>query len=171
MARNQKVDAQAVLEKVVRFGVSQYLDRGEAAALLESQLGGSSSEAYRVRKRIGTQMDHASRIRTDRARIPPLKRRRDCRVRVGDLLRWARQHFKRPFENLPKHPPMTFELPPLESHATGHGSAVEFVFSDNLERCHSLMRSMQAEIERLRDELARCRNLQKEEIPRPPETK
>lgn len=165
MARNHKVDAAKVLERVKRVGASLYVTRGEAAALLE-HLGADLNrelDRYERRKRIATTMDRAPREATAPGRKPPLSRQADGSVTIGDLARWARLRYGLPFKDLPSGTPKTIvEL--VEVKAVARSSDKDLALPEDVEKCHLLIRSLLEENERLRAELQSFPERQRQEL-------
>ena len=59
MLRNVKVDANAVLARVMREGPDGLLTRGEAAALIAARVSDARDSERTARNRIGTMLDRA----------------------------------------------------------------------------------------------------------------
>ncbi|MCB1602388.1 MAG: hypothetical protein KDI66_20380 [Xanthomonadales bacterium] len=153
MARNHKIDAQVVLARAQKCGPTLYVSRGEAAALLDLLCNTSSEDSYQFRKALATQMDRASGTRTRRARIPPLQRRADGSVRIGELARWATIRFKLSLDELPRDPPRIVSLSARASVAVFTDSAQCSVYPGDVKQCHQIIQALEGENERLRAEL------------------
>lgn len=153
MARNRKIDGQAILARAQELGPTLHISRGEAAALLDLLCNTLSEDSYQFRKALATQMDRASGTRTRRARIPPLQRRADGMVRIGELARWATIRFKLSLDELPRDPPRIVSLAARGSVAVFTDSAECSVYPGDVEQCHQIIRELKGENERLRSEL------------------
>lgn len=165
MARNHKVDAIKVLERVKQVGASLYVSRGEAAALLE-HLGADLNpklDRYERRKRISTTMDRAPREGTEPGRKPPLQRRADGSVNIGDLARWARLQYGLPFKDLPSGPPKTI-VDLVKVKALARSSGNDLALPEDVEKCHLFIRSLLEENKRLRGELQSFPERQRQEL-------
>jgi hypothetical protein len=101
MPLNTKVDANAVLARVLGRGPDALLTRGEAAALLASRVMDSHDSERTSRNRIGMMLDRAADC-GDLARLP------DGRYAVDEIAHWAMSNFSGEFTDLPNRPRTTF---------------------------------------------------------------
>ena len=95
-----KIDAEAVLERVLREGPDGLLTRGEAAALIASRVRGPHDTDRTARNRIGMMLDRAS-DRGGAAHCGGLARLPDGRFTVDEIAYWAISHFLGEFTDLP----------------------------------------------------------------------
>jgi len=151
MARTQKVDPDAVLNRISRIGPSASITRGEAAAVLAWLMHDPS---YLLRKLIGNQIDRAVSPRGPKRRIPTLARQSDGRLLCDDLAHWAAEQYKRPFSELPQLPRAHRVICSISDSAVASDSFEFEAYPATLERCHAEMKQMYKEIRSLKRELA-----------------
>ena len=151
MARNHKIDARAVLDRVQREGPDARLGRGEAVAILDLLLAGDSD--YVRRKRLGNQLDTATRPPTRRSRIPKIDRDA-LGFTADDIAHWAADLYRQKLISLPQRPRVRQMTLKMTDGAVG-GDALELlILPGTLEKCHAELRRMYVEIRSLKQELA-----------------
>lgn len=161
MARNHKVDPEAVLARVQREGPDAIVTRGQAAAILDMLLNGRTS--YERRKLIGNQLDTARHRASSRGRIPRIEFTA-AGFTVDDLAHWAVALYGEPLDALPRRPRTRTVTDTFGDVAVVSDSVTLQVYPCTVERCHAEMRRMYADIRQLTIELAaRDRELARKE--------
>lgn len=151
MARNYKVDAEAVLARVQREGPDARVTRGQAVAILDLLLKGSAS--YQRRKRIGVQLDTARQPASRRSRVPRIEHT-SAGFTVDDLAHWAVGLYRQALDGLPRRPRIRTMTGSFSDVAVASDRVTLLVYPGTVERCHAEMRQMYAEIRSLTLELA-----------------
>jgi hypothetical protein len=147
MPFNTKVDAQAVLARVMREGPDAVLTRGEAAALLASRLMDSRDSERTARNRIGTKLDRAA-DRGDLARLP------GERYTVDEIAYWTISVFPWQFADLPCRP-RTLDANPRNGFLMGDFTEC-VVTPGDLEGCLALIEQLRAQIGELQEDQRRA---------------
>lgn len=151
MARNHKVDADAVLARAQREGPDGRVSRSEAAALLDLLLVGGST--YERRKRLRNQLVIAGQPRGRRSRLPKIPCA-SAGITIDDLAHWAAELYGQKLTSLPQRPRIRQMTLKMTDVAVG-GEALELLLlPGTLEKCHAEMHRMYVEIRSLKQELA-----------------
>lgn len=108
LSLNPKIDAEAVLARVMKEGPDAFLTRGEAAALLAARVEDERDTERTARKRVATQLDRAS-ARGDAAKRGGLARMADGRYAVDEIAYWANLNYPGVFKDLPCRPRIFIE--------------------------------------------------------------
>ncbi len=103
MPFNIKVDADAVLARVLREGPDALLTRGDAAALIAARVKDPHDSDSTARNRIGGMLDRASE-RGGAANGGGLTRLPDGRYTVDEIAYWTISNFPWQFMDLPCRP-------------------------------------------------------------------
>ena len=109
MPLNSKIDAEAVLGRVMKEGPDALLTRGEAAALLASRVKDKRDTERTARNRIGTQLDRACE-RGDAAHHGGLARMADGNYLADEIAYWANLNYPGVFRDLPCRPRHIIEV-------------------------------------------------------------
>lgn len=151
MARNHKIDASAVLERVQRDGPEALVTRGEAAAILDLLLEGASS--YERRKQIGNQLDVASRPRGRRGRIPSIPKTASG-FTANDLVDWVKDLYAQDLIGVPRKPRKRHFIAHFNDVAVASDRVELVSYPGTIERCHDELRRALTEIRELKLALA-----------------
>lgn len=103
MLVNVRVDAVAVLARVLHGGPDALLTRGESAALIASRVRGAHESERTARNRVGMMLDRAC-DRGGAAHCGGLARRPDGRYTVDEIAYWTISNFPWEFMDLPCRP-------------------------------------------------------------------
>jgi hypothetical protein len=152
VARNHKIDADAVLARVQREGPDSRVTRGEALALLDLLRPGDGG--YERRKAMGNTLDRARPKRGESETSLSIAPEANGGYIVSNIAHWASAKFQVQLSDLPRRPvwkSMTFSL-------TDNALAGEHLetasYPGTLEQCHVAMRQMYTKIRELEQELA-----------------
>lgn len=151
MARNYKIDARAVLDRVQLEGPDARVRRGEAAAILDLLLAGASD--YQRRKKIGNQLDAATRSRKRHSHIPKIEHDA-LGFTTDDLAHWAAELYGQKLSSLPQRPRVRQMILEMTDVAVGSEALEMLLLPGTLEKCHAEMQRMYVEIRSLKLELA-----------------
>jgi len=151
MGRNQKIDPHPVLARVQGEGPDAILTRGEAAAILDLLLDGSSS--YQRRKQLGDQLDIASRPRGRRGRIPGISKVASG-FTADDLVHWAKEYHRQDLVDLPRRPRCRQVRARFNDVAVVSDSVEMVIFPGTIDRCHDELRRAHAQIREMKLALA-----------------
>lgn len=141
MPFNKKVDANAVLARVLQEGPDGLLTRGEASVLISSRPAvrdGRDNDAI-ARNRVGMMLDRACK----RGGYPSqggLTRRPDWYYTVDQIAHWAEFKFPGMFPDLPRRPSVIL-LSIQDSFSAGDASEGEGL-PGNIAECHALIQSL-----------------------------
>jgi hypothetical protein len=153
MPFNRKVDADAVLARVLREGPDALLTRGEAAALLAARVKDPHDSDRTARNRIGTMLDRASE-RGGAAHGGGLARLPDGRYTVDEIAYWTISNFPWQFMDLP--------FRPRAANASTHDGISMFDFAEcestpgDLGGCLALVKELRAQIGELQADQRRA---------------
>jgi hypothetical protein len=151
MARNHKVDADAVLARVQSEGPDWRVSRSEAAALLDLLLAGRSS--YERRKHFRNQLVIAGQPAGLRSRLPKIENA-STGITIDDLAHWAAELYGQTLSSLPQRPRIRQMTLKMTDGAVASGRADLLPLPGTLEKCHAEIERMYAEIRSLKKELA-----------------
>lgn len=133
--------------RVSKKGGNSPLTRAQVVALIASEIPrGRGDDESTVRNRVSSRLSSA----VSRGK---LKRMPDGKFRTAEVGRWARSTWPGKFGALPVPAGELAEA--VRDPWTVRSVTVEVVLPGTLERCHARLRSLEAEVHWLRDQLAR----------------
>ena len=161
MPRNPKVDAKAVLARVLQEGPDGLLSRGEAAALIASRTRDAHDSESTARNRAGMVLDRACE-RGSVLHHGGLPRQADGRFRVNDVAYLAQCKFPDLFTDLPCRPQEV--LASLhDGFALGDSIEHEHTPGD-LKECQKLVEALRTQIKQLHAEREHAEIKRKREL-------
>lgn len=154
MARNKRINLEALTARIHVQGAGARLTRGEAAALIASKVKRENESVRAARNRIGMQLDRSHEQGAD-ALHGGLSIGPDKKYIVQEIKRWANHQERYPgvFEWLPHIPG---EIPTRLASGMGFAAGLQHeVLPRTLEECHAELRRVYALLERSRKELSK----------------
>jgi hypothetical protein len=153
MPRGAKIDADAVLARVLREGHDALLTRGEATALIASRVKDERDDDRSARNRVGTKMDRAAE--TGRAAHQGgLARMADGRYTADEIAYWANLTYSGVFKDLPCRPRVVTEL--CSDSFSAADSLTGEVTPGNLKECQRLVGQLRGELRQVLAKHARA---------------
>jgi len=151
--RGAKIDAGAVLARVLREGPDALLTRGEAVALIASRVKDERDDDRSARNRVGGKMGRAAK--TGRAAHQGgLARMPDGRYTADEIAYWANLVYPGVFKDLRCRPRMVTEL--CSDSFSAADSLAEEVTPGNLGECQRLVGQLREELRQVLAEHARA---------------
>lgn len=108
MPRNQKIDAQAVLERIHREGPDALLTRGEAAAVIAERVKDRADTDRSARNRIGLQLDRDRSKGGDPYVDKGIVCNSQGQFTADEIAYWASIRYPGQFSDLPTKPRVYF---------------------------------------------------------------
>ena len=151
MPYRSKIDLAAIHRRVARNGAEESLTFAEATALIADRVRDDYDNQRLARNRVAMQLRRSMKQGVD-VGIGGLMQRADGRFSVDEIARWCRRRYPDTFNDLPMGKRRTVDL---YACATARlGASVTFKSSPgNVAACHELIRELQAEVTRLKEEL------------------
>lgn len=147
MPRGPKIDAQAVLARVMREGPDALLTRGEAAALVAARVKDGTDTDRTARNRVGTQLDRSRACGNDVHKGGGLVCEADGRYTADEIARWSSREYKGQFDDLPTKPRQFYDL--VEEKALLGASVSGEHMPGNLEDCQTLVEQLRGQLKRM----------------------
>lgn len=143
MKRGQGISPALVLARVLDQGPDAVMSRGEAAAVIAARVVQPGESVRAARNRVGMQLDRSRNRSTDVTRNG-LAALPEGGFLADEISRWGRREYPGQFDDLPIKARVVLERISETIRVTASPSAE--VLPGTIERCHTLIQSLQAEL-------------------------